>query len=110
MTKKTRKDGDIFGANKFTTGADGTGEISPEVKSAFDAVTVTVPSPEDVAAPSEETPVPSEDAQPDVLMTFDRWFATTGRPPHHKGGMLAYIGRVKGKRLASTWAQMFANY
>ena len=49
--------------------------------------------------------------QPVIIMTFDRWFQSTGRPAHHKVGMEAFIrGKASGKRSATAWAGLFENY
>ena len=60
--------------------------------------------------PAKPTPVASTAPKPKVLLlTFDRWFATTGRPMHHKAGMKAYVN-VTGKRPKEFWDQLFAQY
>lgn len=43
------------------------------------------------------------------LISFDRWFLTTGRPAHHKAGMRAY-SNTKGRRNKAAWDQLFKNY
>lgn len=47
-----------------------------------------------------------------VLMTFDRWFATTSRPEHHKAGMLTYLhnNSFLGKRTKADWDNLFKTY
>jgi len=63
---------------------------------------------------SMATVVTEKPAQPLVvepMLSFDRWFATTGKPAHHKLGMLAFIkGRSTGKRTKSSWDEMFKGY
>ena len=46
---------------------------------------------------------------PIPLLSFDRWFETTGRPPHHKRGMRAYTA-MRGKHPKKFWDQLFAGY
>lgn len=69
------------------------------------------PVPEEVrTVPAKPTPVISTAPKPSMLLlTFDRWFATTGRPSHHKSGMQAYVN-VTGKRPKDFWDQLFAQY
>jgi len=43
------------------------------------------------------------------LMTFTRWFATTGRPARHKAGLEAFTN-TKGKRTPAAWNAAFKNY
>lgn len=50
---------------------------------------------------------PQQDAT--VLVTFDRWFRTLGRPEHHKRGMRAFAS-TDGKRTVAAWNQLFKNY
>lgn len=60
--------------------------------------------------PAKPTPVVSTAPKPQMLLlTFDRWFSTTGRPWHHKAGMKAYVN-VTGKRPKEFWDQLFAQY
>jgi hypothetical protein len=45
------------------------------------------------------------------LMSFDRWFATTGKPIHHKSGMLVYLRNTfLGKRTKADWDNIFMAY
>lgn len=50
--------------------------------------------------------------RPEPMMSFDRWFAQTGKPVHHKAGMRAYLkrGALKGKRTVAAWDRLFKNY
>ena len=60
-----------------------------------------------------EAPAPPPEKRDDVLpppvteirVSFNAWFASTGRPPHHKGPMLAWIERQdgEGRRTAADW-------
>ena len=43
------------------------------------------------------------------MLTFDRWFPTTGRPLHHKRGMAAYVN-TKGRRTKAVWDALFKKY
>jgi hypothetical protein len=43
------------------------------------------------------------------MMTFDRWFASTGRPPRHKAGMKAFTD-TKGKKTVEAWNKIFKKY
>lgn len=51
-------------------------------------------------------------SKPKVVLTFDRWFASTGKPAHHKAGMRAYINdkQAKGKKTVAEWERLFAGY
>lgn len=46
------------------------------------------------------------------MVSFDRWFATTGRPVHHKLGMKVHISKaqIQGKRTVSAWNELFKKY
>lgn len=46
---------------------------------------------------------------PPPVVSFDRWFATTGRPQHHKAGMRAYAS-TNGKKTVAAWNAVFAGY
>lgn len=53
---------------------------------------------------------PAAPAQP--LMNFDRYFATTGKPAHHKAGMAAYLSAKGGnvRKTRDAWASFFTKY
>jgi len=54
---------------------------------------------------------PAKPVEKIVVMNFDRWFATLGKPEHHKAGMKIYRkSAVKGKRTAAAWQELFKNY
>lgn len=57
------------------------------------------------AAPAPVAPVPA----PAPLMTFDRWFATTKRKPHHKAGMYAFAN-TNGRKTRAQWDAVFKTY
>jgi len=62
------------------------------------------------AAAPKEKPAPEK---PELMMSFDRYFAHTGKPAHHKLGMRAFLdkrGGARGKRTVSAWKALFANY
>lgn len=45
------------------------------------------------------------------VFTFDRWFASSGKPAHWKAGMRIFVGKlVKGKRTQAEWERLFAGY
>lgn len=46
---------------------------------------------------------------PQLMMTFQRWFSLQGRPPHHKKGMWAFAN-TKGKRSIAAWNRLFERY
>jgi len=54
-------------------------------------------------------PIVKPAAQPVLQLTFNRWFALQGRPPHHKAGMAAYAS-VAGKKPQAAWDRIFAAY
>lgn len=79
-----------------------------------DAVTEAMPLLETPAAPKKASaPVEVVDAapasDPEPMITFDRWFAITGRPDHWKHGMRAYA-RTGGRKTPSEWSRIFAKY
>jgi hypothetical protein len=79
----------------------------PQVESSASSAD-TGPAPESATTAEEPAPAP---ATPTVVMNFDRWFATTGKPQHHKAGMLAFIkGRTSGKRTKESWDELFKSY
>jgi len=62
------------------------------------------------STPAPATPPPPPPA-PVPMLSFDRWFALTGRPAHHRLGLLAFIGaRARGKKPKSAWDELFKNY
>lgn len=72
------------------------------------AVETTAPEPVlSKPMPSSKPMKTTKPAEP--MLTFDRWFATTGRPAHHKAGMRAYVN-VKGKRTKAFWDGLFKSY
>lgn len=47
----------------------------------------------------------------EIFFSFDRWFSLTGKPTHHKAGMIAFVkGNVRGKRTRASWDEVFKNY
>ena len=72
------------------------------------ATTQPEPVPEPVVAPA---PAPVPAGTP--VFTFDRWFAQTGKPEHHKVGMRTFLKRrtrVQGKRTVAAWDALFTTY
>lgn len=70
---------------------------------------------EETSQEPPRTQVPKSSAsvrKRDPVMNFDRWFATTGRPAHHKAGMRAFLGprRVNGKKTVAEWERLFRTY
>jgi hypothetical protein len=64
------------------------------------------------ASPPPLPPPPAPPPEP--VMSFDRYFQTTGRPFHHKAGLLAYLqaagSGTGGKRTKNQWDAIFAQY
>lgn len=61
-------------------------------------------------APKPPAPPPPPAAP---VMSFDRYFALSGRPVHHKAGLQAYFKTTAGgagKRTKSAWDVLFAQY
>lgn len=48
-------------------------------------------------------------AAPQPIVTFDRWFAMTKRPAHHKAGMKAFASTA-GRRTLAQWNTIFQAY
>lgn len=46
------------------------------------------------------------------MLSFNRWFAQTGKPAHHRAGMLACITKKlsQSKRTLESWNRLFASY
>lgn len=57
-------------------------------------------------------PEKKEAAPPELMLSFDRYFSTLGRPDHHKAGMKAFLkkGQAQGKKAKSYWEQLFKTY
>ncbi len=53
-----------------------------------------------------------EKPKPIPVMTFDRYFATLGKPDHHKAGMRAYLSvrNLKGKKSVEAWNRLLDGY
>jgi len=66
--------------------------------------------PDEVLSQPIITPPPPAPALP--LLTFDRYFASTGKPGHHKAGMAAYLQRRGGpaRKTKEAWDSLFAQY
>ena len=60
------------------------------------------------SAPAAAMP-PAPPTPPVPVVSFDRWFATTGRPQHHKAGMQRFAA-TKGKKTVAAWNAVFARY
>lgn len=60
-----------------------------------------------LAAPTIDKKEP--EAAPVQIVSFDRWFATTQRPPHHKAGMKAFANTA-GKKPVEQWNLIFQSY
>lgn len=65
-------------------------------------------SSEGPAAPAPA--LPTAPAQP--ILTFDRYFAATGKPAHHKAGMAKYMQGKGGpaRKTKADWDAFFAQY
>ncbi len=55
-------------------------------------------------------PLPVEVVEAPIVMSFDRYFLTLGRPQHHKRGMAAFVKSVKGKKTQQAWELLFKGY
>lgn len=64
---------------------------------------------EALAIPPMSAPREALPTNPVLLMTFDRWFALSGRKSAHKPGMRAYAD-VRGRRTRVAWDAMFKHY
>jgi len=74
------------------------------------------------SAPSMSSPPPAEKSddkkpieteKPEPMLTFSRYFAYTGKPEHHKSGMVAWLskrGGTNGRRTAKSWTDLFSKY
>ena len=67
------------------------------------------PAPKPVAKPAPKPALKPKPA-PVAMFTFDRWFASTGKPSHWKGGMRKFVKNLKGKRTAEQWDALFQDY
>jgi hypothetical protein len=65
--------------------------------------------PEDAAPVVVTVEAPQAAPAPEVRITFDRWFAMSGRLARHKAGMLAYTSTT-GKRTVAAWDAAFQAY
>ena len=74
--------------------------------------TIDMPDTSTIAAPKAPEPKAAAPKAPIVVvMNFDRWFSSTGKPAHHKSGMKTYRKTaIKGKRTAAAWQELFKNY
>lgn len=76
-----------------------------EVKSA--------PSMSSPPAEKSDDKKPIETEKPEPMLTFSRYFAYTGKPEHHKSGMVAWLskrGGTNGRRTAKSWTDLFSKY
>lgn len=67
---------------------------------------------DDTAISMSENEIPTEQVsvvEPKIQISFDRWFATTGKPDHHKAGMRAFA-LTNGKKTINTWNDIFKTY
>ena len=80
-------------------------DASAEQAPAADAPLADAPPP---GIPSTEVVI-EEAKPPAALMSFDRWFITTNKPPHHKAGLKAFT-KTDGKKTKAAWDKIFANY
>lgn len=62
------------------------------------------PDMEEAVAATVGTP-----AVPGQVVSFDRWFSTTGKPDHWKAGMHRFA-LTSGKKSLAAWAKLFENY
>lgn len=63
-------------------------------------------------AKADPASAPKQPATPQTLLSFDRYFATLGKPVHHKAGMKAFLkkGEGQGKKTQAYWELIFKNY
>lgn len=47
---------------------------------------------------------------PEVLISFDRYFTLTGKPDHHKAGMMKFTKEINYKKSKVAWDLVFKNY
>jgi hypothetical protein len=61
---------------------------------------------------SDHTPEPPKKAAPMPIFTFDRYFASLGKPAHWRAGMRAWLSNsaAKGKRTVAEWNRLFKDY
>lgn len=66
---------------------------------------------EDKVMKVEEAPVlmKQEMPVPPVLVSFERWFASTGKPDHWIHGMRVYCS-TSGLKSLEQWNKLFASY
>lgn len=70
---------------------------------------------EDAPFTKSENEIVSSDKVPAIkeelamLVSFDRWFSTTGKPDHWKAGMHRFA-LTSGKKSLAAWAKLFENY
>ena len=74
-----------------------------------EASVTAAPQPTVLSVPPVEKPVVQAPTAAALVISFDRWFATTGKPEHWKAGMKAHA-QTSGKKTLAAWAQMFENY
>lgn len=61
----------------------------------------------------KETEKVQKAAEPkEPMLDFNRYFISTGKPPHHKAGMEAYLSerQLKGKKTKKAWDRLFQDY
>lgn len=89
---------------------DGASKDEPVIEAPVD---VKDEAPPVAAAPEEAIPEapkePAKPEKPELVVTFDRWFAMQGRPDHWKAGMRAYANTA-GKKPLSAWDKIFSSY
>ncbi len=65
-------------------------------------------------APSTRPPRPMPKRLPKLepVFSFDRYFATLGKPIHHKAGMKAFVKKadLRSKKTVQAWNRIFAAY
>lgn len=56
--------------------------------------------------------LPKRRPKPEPVFSFDRYFATLGKPAHWKAGMRAYITKkdLRSKKTVAEWDRLFQNY
>ena len=80
----------------------------------LETVEERLPEPElaPVFIPAPTPPPKPARAKPEPVFSFDRYFASLGKPIHWKAGMRAWLSRraAKGKRTVAEWNRQFIDY
>lgn len=87
-------------------------ESTPEISDIVDMPSETIIEVKEKETPRPAPQLPKRRPKPQPVFSFDRYFATLGKPAHWKAGMRAFLRTkdLRSKKTVAEWDRLFTNY